>query len=410
MNLTTLCPLAWNHFSVNLDTSMRICCNTHNGGNILHEDDSIIKLAELADLESYYNAVSFRNIRRQMLSGVRPEHCHNCFMNEDHGGRSLREIYLDRFLADPDFQKQLRETKEDGSISPHVTYLDFSLSNKCNLKCVMCGPSASSILRQDFEALGWGYDKNYYRNADEGWKDEAAILRTYELCLPTIKEMLFTGGEPLVAPLHIKLLERAVATGRAKHIVLRYHSNCTNIPDRLLEIWREFERIDMHASVEGVGELNDYIRFGSNFSTVEKNIIRVADIRNVVLEVHTCFQIPTILKLAEFHKWVYNLHPRIPQLPYHIWVNHPDWLEVYNLRDDLKIKARELIENSLANLKVEHHQHWVHDQVVHLRSLLNRMDSKKSDPGKWHEFKRKISELETLRGNSLKSHCPELFS
>lgn len=389
---------------------MRICCNTHNGGNIPDKDGNPIRLAELKSLETYFNVDSFKNIRRQMMNGERPEHCHNCFMVEDHGGRSLREIYLDRFISDQDFQKQLKSTKPDGTIDPRVTYLDFSLSNKCNLKCVMCAPSASTILSQDFDALKWDYDKEYYRNAEDGWKDEEAILRSYEACLPTLQEMLFTGGEPLISQLHMRILEKAIASGRSKNILLRYHSNCTNIPQRLLEVWKEFKVVDLHASVEGVGEMNNYIRYGSDFKTVETNIRRIAELPNTNVEVHTCFQIPTLLNLPSLHRWVEQLHPRIPTLPYHIWVNHPDWLEAYNLREDLKKLVRKRLEESLEKVPAGTHTEWVVNQKAHVSSLLNRMDSRNSDPAKWHEFKHRISELESLRNNSLKSLCPELFA
>lgn len=410
MNESTLCPLAWNHFSVNLDTSMRVCCNTHNGGVIFNEQGGPIRLAELTDLGSYYNTPYFRNMRRQMMNGERPEHCTNCFMTEDLGGRSLRQIYFDQYSNDPGFQRQLMFTKSDGTIIPRVTYLDFSLSNKCNLKCIMCSPSASTILRSDFEALNWNYDKEYYRMADEGWKDEEKILKTFELILPTLREMLFTGGEPLVAPLHIRLLERAVETGRAQHLVLRYHSNCTNIPPKLLTVWKEFKRIDFHASVEGVGEVNDYVRFGSDFSVVESNILKVAELPNARVEIHTCFQIPTLLRLPELHRWVAGLHPKIPKLPYHIWVNHPAWLEAYNLRDDLKVLVRERVAESVEQISKAAPSSWVNDQQAQVQSMLARMDSRKSDPNHWHEFKSRISELESLRKNSLKDLCPELFA
>lgn len=410
MNISTLCPLAWNHLSVNLDTSMRICCNTHNGGVIFNEEGGPIRLGEVSDLDSYYNAPYFRKIRQQMMNGERPGHCENCFVTEDLGGKSLRNIYLEHYLKDPGFRKQLMTTDADGTIIPRVSYLDFSLSNKCNLKCIMCSPSASTILRSDFEALNWEFDREYYRFADEGWKEEDKILRTFDLVLPSLAEMLFTGGEPLVAPLHLKLLERAVETGRAKHILLRYHSNCTNIPEKLLTIWKEFRQVDFHASVEGVGVVNDYVRYGSDFSVVESNILKVADLPNTNVEVHTCFQIPTLLRLPELHRWVAQLHPRIPKLPYHIWVNHPAWLEAYNLRDDLKSIVRKRVEESVDMIFKETPSQWVENQRGQVKSMLARMESRNSDPNQWHEFKRKISELESLRKNSLIKLCPELFS
>jgi sulfatase maturation enzyme AslB (radical SAM superfamily) len=408
----TGCPLAWNHFSVSLDTSMRICCNTHNGGRILNEKMERIPLSSLTTLDDYYNNSFYKELRLKMLNGERHQHCLNCFSVEDNGGQSLRQIYLNKYASDEKFRLQLSQTRSDGGIEPQVTFMDFSLGNKCNLKCIMCNPHASSNLKNDFNQLGWSFDEIFYQNTEEGWIDEDELLQKIKLCLPTVSEMLFTGGEPLISNLHFKILNSIISLGKSKDIVLRYHSNFTFLPQRLLDIWTEFRSVELHASIDGVGELNDYIRFGSDFKTIEQNIIRAANLSNIHVEVHTCFEITSILGLPDLYAWLSELHPRISPMPYHIWVSQPQWLDVSHLPLEVKAIARKRIENSLEksiNIADESKVNWIQEKTNQVMALLNRMDINRQDENLWHEFKSRISSLESLRGNNLKKITPELF-
>lgn len=397
---------------MNLDTTMRICCNTHNTGKILDNENKPILLKDVHSLEEYFNTDHYKKIRREMLSGSRPDLCKNCFEIEDNGGHSLRQVFLSRFYQETHFKSQLENTSEDGSIQPHVTYLDFALGNKCNLKCVMCNPTATTILKHDFDQMGWSYDKASVEKSEVRWSEEDIIMRSVLLCLPTVKEMLFTGGEPLLSNLHIRILRKIVEMGKDSEITLRYHSNMMYISDDLLKTWEGFKAVELHASIEGYGDLNDYIRYGSKFKTIESNIKRTADLANIHIEVHTCFQVPTVFGLPRLYEWLHDLHPRVPPLPYHIWVNYPDWFEISIMPENLKAFARQTLESSLAELvkKIPQTRMAQFQGKVHqVRSLLNRMDAQPSNPNQWHEFKRRISDLQNLRKNDLSSLQPELF-
>lgn len=401
--LKTLCPLPWNHFSVFLDANMRICCNTHDTGRLKDENGHYIPLKNITNLNDYFNNDHLKKIRKQMLAGERPIECSNCYSIEDHGGKSVRQLHLERFSDDLQFISQLKKTTNEGEISSRVTYMDFSLGNKCNIRCVMCNPVSSSILKSEFEALGWGYDKDVFLGAETGWNDEETLFKAINLCINDVNEMLFTGGEPFLSNLHLKILQELVDRKIASRVKLVYHSNCTQLPDKLLTLWKHFKEIHLHASVEGYGEHNDYIRYGSDFKTIEKNIITVADLPNAYVGIYNCFDNLSIFGLPRFYEWVHGLHPNVEPYAHHIWISSPAWLEASHLPQKLKSLATEKVLHSIHHIKNEAFTNQV-------KSLLSKMNSTQGSPELWREFQRKISELEIKRGNSLKSIVPELFS
>ena len=63
----------------------------------------------------------------------------------------------------------------------------------------------------------------------------------------------------LIIDEHYKLLETYVKEGVAKNIKLDYNTNFTNI-QKFLDIWPNFREVDVGGSIDGYGELNDYIR------------------------------------------------------------------------------------------------------------------------------------------------------
>ena len=409
-NLSSLCPLPWNHLSVFVDSNLRLCCNATSTGRMHKEDGNYIPLKDMETLEGYYNSPDYLKIRTQMLKGERPEQCQRCFSIEDNGGTSERMDNLRRYLQDQHFIDQLNLTQPDGTIPTHVSYMDFALGNHCNIKCVMCNPACSAVLREDFEKLQWGYDTKVTQDAKEGWKDEELILKRILLCLPTTRDILITGGEPLFNPLHHKMLDAIISMNRAENISLVYHSNCTKLPEKILEKWAKFKKVNIHASIEGHGELNDYIRYGSNFQVIEDNIRKMIQVPNVTVEIFTCFDVLSMLGLPKLFSWVSDLDDKIFGLPSPILVTNPPWLQAHIIPESLKLIVKERVEIALSFHSKAYpvNPGWDH-RVKKWQAMINIMMSIPSDPILWREFLQRISQLETLRGNSLKTIVPDLF-
>lgn len=330
------CPLPWMHLSANTDTSMRVCCNTDHGGHVRNEKGEIVYLSDLSSAREAMNQATHKTLRAQMLKGERPDFCKRCYVEEDHGAVSIRQIYLRHFSSVLDSALDAARSARakgahEGEIDPRITYADFSLSNNCNLKCRMCSPHSSYPLLNEFKELGLHFSPDQAEKAHKGWNFDENLGRIAAEVVPYLTEMLTTGGEPFLSQQHYKILELCVASGRSHEIVLRYHSNLTVLPDRLLKIWRNFRKVEIHVSLEGVGELNEYVRYPAKWSQILANLETLNSLRSEIsmhIEVHTCLQAISWLRLGDLLHWVaktsIELGAIFPRIPYPIWIDQPN--------------------------------------------------------------------------------------
>lgn len=409
-----MCPLPWNHFSANIDSSMRICCNTDNGGFILNPEGHRVYLQDIHDVRDYFNIPFLKNIRKQMISGERPAICRKCYQIEDAGGRSCRQDYFDAYKGDQGLQNSILLTAPDGTAKPRITYIDFALSNRCNIRCLMCSPHASHLLAEDFKELGIYYDEEWESRSRNYWTPEK-IVPVFEQIVDALQSMLTTGGEPFINATHLLLLETAIKRKRSHEISLSYHTNLMVLPEKLVELWRSFKRVDVHVSLEGFGPLNEYIRHGSKWAVIEKNFQKLIALKkeiNLALEVHTCLQVPNLLRLPDLYGWLERWENECPPLPYHISIDHPLQLQIGRLPKELQYKAVENIrlymEKHRERFAKSHYPDWTAEKVRTLESHLRLMLDAPWNQDHWNETVSFIKTLEKIRKTRLVDIVPEL--
>jgi hypothetical protein len=92
--------------------------------------------------------------------------------------------------------------------------------------------------------------------------------------------------------------------GYAPNIELRYNSNGLEMPDRLFELWDQFQRVRFHFSIDSIHEMNDYIRYPSKFSDIEAQLDRLDQTGdNIEVTVACAVQSLNIYYLPDFIKW-----------------------------------------------------------------------------------------------------------
>lgn len=409
----SFCPLPWIHFSVNTDSSVRICCNTNHGGNVLDEKGEVIFLSHIQSVDDYYNNSFMRKIREDMLNGERNPFCSSCHRIEDAGGTSIRQIYVQ---AHPKVYENAMANINRGKVKQNIEYIDFSLGNICNIKCRMCGPQSSQHLNTDFEQLNWGYNSDLTEKAFNSWKNEDHITRLVDPHLKNLKEFLVTGGEPLISMVHLKLLERMVQSGHSQHVRMRYHTNLMKINPKILELWKNFSQIELHISLEGVGEVNDYIRHLSRWEVITANMRKLIEMQNdnqipIHFEIHTCFQIYNVLRVTELFEFLKGFSENIPFIPHPILLDHPTSLSVYKLPIHLKKRASDQItqyfeanedfinQSKFKNFLIEKRSIW----LSYCKLMLENDES-----AKWQEFLNYAEGLDSIRDQDLFSLFPEL--
>lgn len=332
------------HFSVNTDGTLRICCNTSGAGVIKSSEGKSIYIDEISSPEQGLNLDYYKKVRLQMLNGEEPSSCRRCFNTERNGGKSLRQIYRELWEAKiPDIYEG---TGKDGSVDAKIHYLDFSLSNTCNLKCRMCNPVASHSLYDDFKKLGLEFSEQGYKLSQEKWKLDESFKTLVNEMLPSLEEMLFTGGEPFLSKQQVYILEQAVELGLSHKIILRYHSNVTVLPEKLIELWKHFKQVEVHCSVEAHGLLNDYIRFPSKWAKVDEHLRKLLALKTthpLRVEIHTCFQALSILRLKPLFDYLLQFEQQMPIYPHLIFLDRPDYLGVKALPLDIRMRAKKEI-------------------------------------------------------------------
>ena len=351
MKSATFCVMPWNSIATNASGNYRVCCNSKPGKNFIKtKDQKDAKIFRVKPSE-IWNSDTYKNLRKQMLDGVQPDMCERCFKEEATGIKSARQNWNDKW-----YDKDKEYTVES---SLDIEYVDLRLGNLCNLKCRMCNPYSSNQwidewntvvttakLVPDFPLTLEETDRLSNMTWPEDPRTWASIIEIAE----SIEEIYLTGGEPTLAIEQYKLFDILIEKGLSKKIKLKYNTNLTNIPKKMIEYWSHFRTVQLNASIDAHGALNRYIRYPTGWSSVEKNIDKFLSMPNVQVQIHCTVQMYNILNLKELFDWI---KAKTDLTPYLNILNHPVCLNIQTLPLELKKLAEERLVNYLDWPKVK---------------------------------------------------------
>lgn len=261
------CILPWIHLFVSTTGTMRPCC-------VSKEFDHRYKI-QREGIKEFWNSTHMRELRLALLNGEEPEVCSVCWNKEAGGDKFSKRLgELSMFKDKIDVDELISSTSSNGSVDDNIVSYDLRLGNLCNLKCVMCNPNSSSKWLEDRDIIGKYENTGFseYSLPHLRWPTTDELWNYIHTNYRNIKLMHFAGGEPLLHKKHYNLLKFLVETNQSEHIFLKYNSNITVIPDQTCELWSKFKRVDIWSSIDGVGELNDYIRYPSKWSEILKSL------------------------------------------------------------------------------------------------------------------------------------------
>ncbi len=399
-----ICPLPWVHLSSDLDGAMRICCNTYYPGTIVDKNDRTISIYEIETLEEYFNKSSLVEIRKKMLRGVRPKICSKCYDQEDLGIISVRNKFNEIYNKNEKYRKQLLDTSEDGEIEVKVQSIDISLTNVCNLMCIMCSPRASTSLKKYFDMNKIEYDKNFYQKASNKSANDITI-KLIENLGHDLGEYLTTGGEPFLNKAHLNAVKMLVKSGESKKIKLTYNTNLTIWSEDLAALWEEFKLVEIHISIDGYGKLNEYIRYGSKWNSILRNLEKLKGRKNLSIQIHCAVQILNIFNIDDLHRWISSINEIEIKNIYFNYVTEPGWLDIRALPWSYKKLAWARILKILENKDCRFHPN-MRDLMLYLKEKNTLLEA---DETKRVVIKKKL--LRYQEHNQLEDICemvPEL--
>jgi hypothetical protein len=316
----TFCVLPWIHFATRPNGDMRLCCsanasgagNDHTVGLVKNEEGTPANFGKETPMSAWNNSY-MRSVRTTMLEGKIPSSCSKCFEEESRGVASKRVWETGSWIEDGiDIEELISQTSEDGTVPEKLVYLDLRLGHTCNLKCVMCSPHDSSRWVSDHkkvfplfqhkelkEQMQWDpktFD-NYWHENPDFWKEMYAQI-------PNLKQVYFAGGEPLMIKEHKQFLEEIIRQGYADKILIRYNTNGLLLDEEIIDLWTKFKKVKVGFSIDDIGDRNWYIRYPSDWTTIEKNLHRLDNTPdNIHVSIATAIQILNVKTLPELAKW-----------------------------------------------------------------------------------------------------------
>lgn len=315
VNSNTFCPLPFIHMATRPNGDVRLCCTSNASGADIIDSKEIglvtnkgVKM-NLRDhtIEEVWNSDFMKSTRIKLLNNCVPDSCTKCFVEESKGIKSKRnwetQVWNDRL----NLKDVVSSMDTDGSMPVNIPYFDLRLGNLCNLKCVMCSPHDSSSWIKDWKLQTPQYtnhilkeDQQWDRTMDYTWYQKGSFIDSMKSQIHNIKELYFAGGEPLLIPEHYNILQWLVDEGYSVDVILRYNSNGTEIPDRLLELWSKFKLVKFNFSIDAYNERNDYIRYPSKWVDIHNNLLKLDDTPdNIVINIACAVQALNVMYLDE---------------------------------------------------------------------------------------------------------------
>ena len=252
MNKQVGCALAWHGVCVNQDGTLDPCCQYTN--------PFLYKRLSFDQFKEFDRTVRQR-MREDFEAGRPHDGCQKCYQEESAGWTTLRH-----------FANQWYGTLQD-TVIRHV---ELRLGNYCNLKCFMCSPGSSSSIsveRQQhadkFASVGI---YPYVPDMPHYWETQE-FADFSDGFLSQVQRINITGGEPFMIPEVVTMLDRLMP--QRETIALSFNTNMTMLGDRLLKRLTQFRNLEICVSLEGIGSMNDYLRYPSHWHEIHNNIQRV---------------------------------------------------------------------------------------------------------------------------------------
>ena len=333
--MSRVCSLPWNHLATHPDGGVTLCCISDHR-NALSRSKNFHPLTFLDlnknSIDEIINSDYFKQTRLEMLDGKIPQACRRCFQEESAGVRSKRIEENEKFNFTEDMARAI--TAADGTIPVNFKFVELRLGNLCNLRCRTCNPVSSTQWNMQYQHLKkeLTFITNYDSKINSSWTESDDFWSDLLIHSSDLQLIYVNGGEPTLVEKHWKYLERLIEKGLNSQITLWYNINMTNLPDKLIDLWKKFKKVQITCSIDDLGERNSYVRVGAKWDDVISNLDKLQSLS--WCEVSVC---QTISWLNVYHVNEFNKFMKDRGLHVHLnYVYDPEFLSVKVLPDRIK--------------------------------------------------------------------------
>jgi hypothetical protein len=279
-------------------------------------------------------------VRQDLQSGSKNPSCFKCWNLEDKGQSSYRLNWN-------------KSTYHAADITPEIEIIDLRLGNQCNLQCRICNPMWSDQLGKLYQSAKEDgivnlLNQSFFEGTIKPNNEFIEDLIGFCLRTPTLKEIKFAGGEPFVMPEVEYFLNRMIQSGK-KDLTVSFLTNTTTAKESTLDVLKQFKKVILQCSIDGIGEHIEFQRFPCKWTVIERNFRRFIDC-GFEVSLTPCWSQLNALGVVDFLNWASefdNVHVAFNE------VSNPTYLD-YKL---IPLKHRAETINALNTCKFPKRMH-----------------------------------------------------
>lgn len=291
------CMAPWSHLHVIPNGMYSWCCNTSSTVRIQADTP-----------EEAWNHPTMKRGRVAMMGDAPPVECHRCVA--DSFTPVPAYVYHNR-RAEALIPEAMEKTAEDGTTEFMPITLDLR-TDLCNLKCRTCHPNSSTAIQTEFRDAGKVIP---IKAPSTKVRNPSTLLSDDQM--RRLTRITWAGGEPFMSPTHWETMERLAAVGNTSLGVF-YDTNGTfpgKTLDRACSLLSKFSNVTLALSLDGVGEVGEYIRDGLVYADVVQNMRTIRQTApNVELAIGATItsigllSLPDLMQLCIDELWTFRGH------------------------------------------------------------------------------------------------------
>ena len=290
------CAAPWRGLHLNFDGRVQTCCAA---------DPAVLGKNNKGTIESILQGPALTEVKESIKQGVLHElYCKGCIDREDAGFESERDWHNN---ISPDFDCK------NADVNEHIpSLIDVRWNNTCNLACTYCS---------EYFSTKWASIKGLPQNMTINTQYQKVIDYIKKHKSHT-KEVAMVGGEPLMMKENNLLLDIL-----PEDVLVTVISNMTTdfdkfpVPNKLLGR----KRVGWSMSFDNIGKRFEYVRWGSTWEQLNKNVTTVANKINNSQQhggIHSVYNIYNCTRLCELKQ--YALDKGITILWQYVWGDYLD--------------------------------------------------------------------------------------
>jgi sulfatase maturation enzyme AslB (radical SAM superfamily) len=300
-------------------------------------------------IQDYRSSQLLIDVKQEFNQGRWPKGCNRCQIEESSGIKSKRILDHERWKQHYDLYNL-----EDN----HILTVSMALGNTCNLKCIICGPVASSKWQKEYFDI-------YNIKVESIESVRKSVISGITDIAPNLVHIDIHGGEPFLSGIaeHRTFLDHYIDNKSASQVSIHYTTNGTVWPEQeWFDRWQHFKEVDLQISIDGIRERYEYLRYPANWDALESNVKKYVDYEktqpNFRLSVAHTVSAYNIFYLEEFINWCADI--KLPK-PWIGKLHRPDILRPTVWNKHAKIFITKYLESS----HNEEVKKWAH----HLNSI-----------------------------------------